>query len=636
MSILFGIRRAEGQNVEEHLLRRMASATERYAPDGTFIKVNGRIGMGFQPYHTHQRSKLGSLPAVSRCGDMLTFDGRLDNYTELCELLDLEHDHTSDSTIALEAFSRWDEECFSRFIGDWALALWSHADRTLYLARDHAGTRTLFFEVTNGSVLWATHLEPFLIEMNNRDLDETFAAAYLSCQPIGDLTPYRNILAVSPAHYLVIREDSITRRPHWRWMVRERIRYASDAEYDEHFSSLFRQSVQRRTGPGAPILAELSGGMDSSSIVCMSDHIRRAQGATSRDLVDTVSYYDDSEPHWNEKPYFTAVEKARGKSGLHIEVSSRDRTFEPPAPEYLWPGPERCTLDAERLFEEQLAPGGYRVILSGIGGDELTGGPPDPLPELADYLISLQFRTLLCEGIQWGVAKRVPLIHLLRDAAALIGRVYGRQRLPQRDLPPWLSGRLAKQFRELRFHDFSERRIGVLPRAIDHALTWWSIMETLSRPCLRLLARREYRYPFLDRDLVDFLLRVPPNQLMRPGRRRLLLRRALRNIIPIEVLERRRKAYVVRGPLVILSGSRPQLDFLLSSSRLKRLDYLKEDCLQSAVADLNASSNPLHQHQLMRTIQLELWIRRSDVKPYSSKFQLPTVGATRIRAAAEP
>jgi asparagine synthase (glutamine-hydrolysing) len=180
MSILFGIRQAEGHAVEERQLQRMALATARYAPDGTFLKVNGRVGMGLQPYHTHLRSNLESQPIENERGDMLTFDGRLDNASELCAFLGLRHEETPDSSIVLESFSRWGEECFSRFVGDWALALWVPSERLLYLARDHAGTRTLYYELTKEGATWATHLEPFLAGIGNPNLDEAFAAAFLS------------------------------------------------------------------------------------------------------------------------------------------------------------------------------------------------------------------------------------------------------------------------------------------------------------------------------------------------------------------------------------------------------------------------------------------------------------------------
>jgi asparagine synthase (glutamine-hydrolysing) len=154
--------------------------------------------MGFQPYHTHLRSNLDAQPTASAKGDMLTFDGRLDNHAELRALLDLQNDEPLDAQIVLAAFERWGEDCFSRLVGDWALALWSPRDRTLYLARDHAGTRTLFYEQAGGTFRWATYLETFFVISTQRSLDEAYIAAYLGSAPKRDLTPYKSIRRCHP------------------------------------------------------------------------------------------------------------------------------------------------------------------------------------------------------------------------------------------------------------------------------------------------------------------------------------------------------------------------------------------------------------------------------------------------------
>jgi len=162
------------------------------------------------------------------------------------------------------------------------------------------------------------------------------------------------------------------------------IRYATDAEYEQHFLSLFSQSVERRTGPGAAILAELSGGMDSTSIVCMSDRVQASHNPP-RSLIDSISYYDDSEPTWNERPYFSLVEELRGKTGIHTDTSLIARTFQShdsSLGEYLFPGADSSSIEREQHFESLDHGHRYRTILSGIGGDELLGGVPTPLPEL--------------------------------------------------------------------------------------------------------------------------------------------------------------------------------------------------------------------------------------------------------------
>src|SRR6202044_2689500 len=98
---------------------------------------------------------------------------------------------------------------------------------------------------------------------------------------------------------------------YWDFDPAKKIRYRTDVEYEEHFRALFTESVRRRLRSDAPVLAELSGGMDSSSFECVADTIIAA-GAADTPRIDTLSYYNDSEPHWDERSYFTKVEEKRG------------------------------------------------------------------------------------------------------------------------------------------------------------------------------------------------------------------------------------------------------------------------------------------------------------------------------------
>lgn len=571
MSAIFGIRRPHGEVVTDEDLLHLAASTERYALDGTFVRATGRIGMGFQPYHTTTRARLEAQPAVDERGNLLVFDGRLDNYQDLRRELGICEIDVADSNLIFAAFLRWGESCFSRFIGDWAIVLWSAVDQLLYLARDHAGARTLYFQNRGGKLQFSTYLEAFVAEERAPSFDEQYAACYLGSLPIGDLTPYRGVRAVPPAHYLVIENSKFTTKAHWQWMMDARISYKTDTEYERHFLSVFQTAIERRTGPGALILAELSGGMDSTSIVCMSDHMRRSKDPTA-DLVDTVSHYDDSEPNWNEKPYFSITETSRGKVGIHIEMSYANRTFESCALSqggYLFPGADSGSLEREKHLQRCLGQKGYRVILSGVGGDELLGGVPTPLPELADYLVTGKFKGLLTQTTAWCVANRTPLLHALMNTAKFAIDLYRRPRIDPKTLPPWMSPHLQTQCIELRRLDIAGRgHFGLLPSAVSNGQCWWITLETLPHLVPAVLSRPEYRYPYLDRDMVEFLFRIPREQLVRPGRRRSLMRRALKEIVPAEILERRRKAFLSKGPLALLQANKERIEANLPTRTL--------------------------------------------------------------------
>jgi asparagine synthase (glutamine-hydrolysing) len=612
MSVIFGILKPAREQVTREELSILASATERYALDGTYVRASGNLGMGFQPYHTHLRSNLESQPVSDEFGNHLVFDGRIDNHAELRNELGISNKDASDSVLILAGFERWGRNCFSRLIGDWALAIISGRDDTIYLARDHAGTRTFYYQIIDRTVRWATYLESFFANDEKYPLDEQFAARFLSASLIGNLTPYAGIRAVPPAHFLTIRNGTVTQTPHWEWVAENRLHLKSDAEYEDHFLDLFRQSVARRTGTGAPILAELSGGMDSTSIVCMSDHIRTSQGEGVNGILDTVSYFDPGEPNWNEQPYFSISEARRGKEGIHIQTSFADSRFEPcdPAlgPRPL-PGADRATENFERQILTAMQVKNCRVILSGVGGDELLGGVPTPMPELADYLISLQPVTLLRQATQWSIARRTPLIQTLLGAARTAIRLYLGPR-PASPIPSWIQSRLKQLLMDtFRREARHETPFLALPSSKINGQMWWPLIETLPHSRPSPLARFEYRCPYLDRDLVNFLFQVPREQLVRPGRRRSLMRRALRSLVPPEVLERRRKAQLSKTPVIAFFNARSALRELSSNLCAADIGLIDQAAFVRSMDLVTSGEQTSEWPMLMRAILFEIWLR---------------------------
>jgi len=613
MSIIFGIREADGEIADELKLMQSAHLTERYAPDGTFVKSNGRVGMGFQPYHTHQRSNLGVQPTVDCFGNMLVFDGRLDNHAEICKLLDIDDSHTADSSIALAAFSRWGEACFSRFIGDWALALWSHAEQSLCLARDHAGTRTLYYQYVDGCIRWSTFLETLVGNGRTPGLDEDYIARYLAGRPPGDRTPYKNVRSVPPAHCVTFHQDRAVRKTRCNWMVKDKLRYQTDEDYERHFFALFRQSVERRIGPGAPILAQLSGGMDSSSIVCMSDHIRRENNASAADLVDTISYYDDDEPTWDERPFFTKVEAGRGRTGIHVDNALFRRSWTPFGRldgNYLFPGMDEMAFRREAALQNRIGASGYRVILSGLGGDELLGGVPTPLPELADSFVSPNWPVLCRQSLAWCLVDRSPMFSMLLRTLQLVLSCYLPNDFGQPPPPPWVKVVSPRSADPASESLSGNTRISLTPSAICGREAWWSILGSLPNSLPDYLVRYEYRFPFLDRDLATFLLQVPREQLVRPGQRRSLMRRALRSIVPPDILQRRRKAYLTRSATIGLRTISQTVSATeLRSLRAAQSGFVDPDLLAKALIQVGRGQNPQWTGPLWRTLLFDQWLR---------------------------
>jgi asparagine synthase (glutamine-hydrolysing) len=620
MSVLLGSWHYDGRALDLARAKELGAPTHRYAPDAESYLVSGPLCFGCQLLSTHDRDWSSREPYTDAQGNMAVFAGRLDNHQELAGLFGLRSATTPDVHLVLEAYRRWDEDSFTQFIGDWSLVLWCARRRNLFLARDHAGTQSLFYQMRSASLVWSTYLETFLADGVPPELNREYAARYLACAPTESLTPYADIWEVPPGAYVRLDHGVTQINQHWTPVTDDRIRYRTDAEYEQHFFHLFRQAVQRRTENAATIITELSGGMDSSAIVCMDDYARRERLGSDAPLLDTLSYFDEGEPNWNEKPFFTAVEEARGKRGIHIATSYLRRDFSNPDPAYPLPGIDGSAVSRERAFENCFGGFEKRVVVSGFGGDELLGGASNPVPVLADALMEGRFGSLREGLIRWSVAERITVWQMLSE---VVHAAYGQRwskRLSQAALPPWL--RLSDSI-PVRSNDARMREVaGTLPSTRDSVASWNSVIETLPHRLPGLLTRREYRYPILDRDLVEFLLRVPSDQLRRPGERRSLMRRALGSLIPREVMQRTRKAFLQRGPIRLLDENRHAICSLFLSSALGDLGLVDPNCIQTMVQRDGIETLAQHRKTLMRAIHLELWLR-GRLTPETNLLQEP-------------
>jgi asparagine synthase (glutamine-hydrolysing) len=613
MSVQFGIWNTDGKPVDRSYLDKVKPVIAPYAPDdGGSYSVSG-VSILYRAFHTTKESRRESQPCILESGAVITWDGRLDNRSELMDKLgSLVTVDSTDVEIVSRAYEYWWEESFTMLVGDWALSIWNPHTRSLILAKDPIGTRHLYYSIEKDQITWSTILDPLVLFADHSfALNEEYVAGWFSLFPAAHLTPYAGIHSVPPSSFVLIRKGKHAISKHWDFDPDKKIRYRTDAEYEEHFRAVFTEAVRRRIRSDSPVLAELSGGMDSSAIVCMADTII-ARGAAETPRLDTISYYDDSEPNWNERPYFTKVEEKRGRTGCHIDVSSQESLkFDLDSDHFAATPGSSCGRPSEvsRQFAAWMTSQGNRVVLSGIGGDEFTGGVPTPTPELQDLLVRGHFRTLAHQLKLWALNKRKPWFHLLFDAAreffppSLVG-------IPKYKRPvAWLNPAFVKRNRAaLTGYENRTNVFGPLPSFQGDVSTLEVLRRQLGCSALSSDFPREKCYPYLDRGLLEFLSGIPPEQLVRPGQRRSLMRRALVNIVPEEVLNRKRKAFVNRGPRVGIATEWTHLlelsqNLLLSSLGIVNSTYFVE-ALQEARHGVEVPIVPL-----MRTLGIEVWLR---------------------------
>jgi asparagine synthase (glutamine-hydrolysing) len=305
------------------------------------------------------------------------------------------------------------------------------------------------------------------------------------------------------------------------------------------------------------------------------------------------------------------VEAWRGKRGIHIDLSNRKPSFTPSPSVYLLPGADESAAQGETDFEAAVGSRGYRAILSGIGGDELLGGVPNPAPELLDYFLEGSAVPFFRQAFAWSLFKRTPIYHTMADAVRFGVEMILPIEHTSRALPSWITSQYRLLVRECQLErPILFYRPGTTASAWDASRSWWSIIDSLPGHFPYLRTRFEYRYPILDRDLVDFLLRVPASQLLRPGERRSLQRRALRGILPPQILNRRRKAYVMRGPLAAIRDHADDVRSILTESAIGELSLVDERLLLAHLQKIQSGQSSEWQ-TLMRAIQFELWLKSS-------------------------
>ena len=276
MSVQFGRWNFEGQPPAPDYIEKVSAALAPYGPDSNESYSNGGIRILYRAFHTTKESHREKQPHISSSGAVITWDGRLDNRAELIsELRDSLTVNSTDVAIVSAAYEKWGANCFAKFIGDWALSIWSPREHSVLLAKDPIGTRHLYYSSDNIQVTWSTILDPLVLFAGKAFsiCEEYIAGWFATMFPAAHLTPYFGIHAVPPSSFVLLRPGKNLASKYWDFDPGKRIRYRNDAEYEEHFRSALATSVQRRLRSDRPILAELSGGMDSSSIVCMADTV---------------------------------------------------------------------------------------------------------------------------------------------------------------------------------------------------------------------------------------------------------------------------------------------------------------------------------------------------------------------------
>ena len=605
--------------VDEYTLNRLGAALESRGPDGGNDVIAHSIGMSYRAFHTNRESRLEVQPLITPEGHMLTWNGRVDNRADLISQLDYYLPHPTAATvpdlnIVMAAYAKWKQECFVRLLGDFSLALWDAQLSVLYLARDIAGARPLRYYIDHTRIVWSTDTTALLGILNTPvEVDEEYIAEAMSLRPSSEITPFKNIKAIKPAHVLrITAQGTLSTKQYWTLDPRTEIRYGTDEEYDEHALFEMSEAVRCRLRADRPVFAELSGGLDSSSIVCLADRVI-AEGGVQTPSVQTVSHVFDECPTSDERKFISLVETQRGITGHHVR--DEDHLLLAPLPEDLKivsPNPIVLSYGFHSGVCAAMNSMHSRVLLCGLGGDQMFGGIGGAYPELADHLVSLKLIALHKSLRAWSRARKRSYLELLwKDAIVrlLPQRLQPRAARRSNPLPPWYSRGFMTRM------DLYGRSVGMSapkgfrkPSAKDQAAGFFSTVNNISSCWRNEQFGIDVTYPFVHRPLVEFLQAIPLDQLVRPGRNRVVMRRMLTGILPNEIAERRTKGNPTEAVFRAIARESERLRSVFENSRLCERGYIEKEPLLAAL-DRARHGYEWYSAFLVQTISLEFWLR---------------------------
>lgn len=474
-------------------------------------------------------------------------DARLDNRAELAEAIGLagpERDGIEDSHLILRAYQRWGEACPPRLHGDYAFAIWNSLEQRLFCARDAVGARPFFYsQLPGGQFSFASDIAAALAAPGVDDrLDDSQVAAFLMAtwrEGVSgtDGTFFRAVRSLPPGHSITVDAKSERVERWWRPEDAPPVRHECDEDYESEFLDHYRRAVRDRLHGAHPVGVHLSGGLDSSSVAVLAARELRPLGRKPHAF---CWHPPPAGSHTSEEAdEYRLIESVCAQEQLQplYHAASADHIVGMLRKDVTRVPNRDGTLLHESLVQDSAAGLGVRVVLSGWGGDEV-----------ASYSGAGYYVELLREGRLGqlhrearGLSNR-PWMFLLRNVVLPAAHPHAAgilERLLQRELPrrrqSYAAPGLARKYRKprpfARESGIRQTQLARLkPGHLNRRMEDWAASGSR--------AGVEYRFPLLDRRLIEFVLGLPAEQFRRGPRSRWFMRRALRSVLPPPVLER--------------------------------------------------------------------------------------------------
>jgi asparagine synthase (glutamine-hydrolysing) len=629
-----GIVHFSRQPVDARLLEAMTRSLAHRGPDGEGyvllthnrggkpISVMGRlsdsvrttpseyaIGFGHRRLAILDRSHLGNQPMGCEQGEIwITYNGEVYNYLELREELQQLgwcFQSMTDTEVILRAYQQWGTECLSRFNGMFAFAIWDGLRNRLFCARDRLGIKPFYFRETSDGIIFGSEIKALLQDPGQvRSPNKTAVHAFLvlGLQDHSEETFFAGIHQLRPGHALVMDDGQL--KGH-RWWDLPSLMHGEVEEglAAQSLRGLFEDAVRLHLRSDVPVGSCLSGGLDSSSIVCAMRRVLPDQ-----QIKTFSSCFDDAK--YDERPYSQAVARERHLDSTEVFPDAR-RLFDE-LPRVLWFQDEPfsgASYLAQWAVMRAASEQGLKVLLDGQGGDELLCGYPG---YWGSYIGDLFRSGSIAKGLHTLHAcyrrqsKLDPMVVSNIARVLLPGRLVAQCRSWIKGDAHWIDQDFLSRYP---VDTAYENRY---PTAIQNHVA--AYLQTHSLPALLHHEDRnsmafsiEARLPFLDTRLVDCLWKWPARLKLRDGVNKYVMREAMKGLIPEKVRTRGDKmGFATPQDRWLGETLRPELESLFSSSTFAQREYWDSCRLQKAYKRYCAGELEIGT-SIWRCVTLELW-----------------------------
>lgn len=597
----------------------MTRALVHRGPDDEGLYVRGPAAFGFRRLTIVDLRPEGNQPHFNE--DISIFsvvNGEIYNYIELREDL-AKKGHTlrsrCDAEVVPHLYEEYGIELMDRLNGQFAFAVYDTQHHRLLLARDPVGVCPLFYTVADGQLLFASEIKGLLAhpavsrELDLHGLDQILAFPGLT----SPTTMFREIRSLPAGHYLVLENGKLRTGCYWD------LDYPIDAQrepppdWKEQLDHLLLQAVNRRLQADVPVACYLSGGLDSSLIAGVMHKLRPASHWHAFSVV-----FDDA--GLDERKYQRTMAERIGARHHEVafnvgEAEKRLRAVIRHAESPLKESYDTCS----HALSEAVRESGCKVVLSGEGADELFAGYVGYRFDIMrasqddgmDLLDEDSWRESQLRETLWGDSN----FFYERDYGAfreLSRALYAPDIVRDPKRYDCMTQPLVDRTRLRGRHPLHKRSyIDFKLRIADHLLSDHGDRMSFANSV-------EGRYPFLDKDLIAFVTRLPPGLLMLDQREKYPLRMIAQPYVAPQILAREKFSFVGLGSPDILRGRHEWLMDLLSPNTIRQQGYLNPD----AVARLRRMVEG-DGYKLNQTFDVDLMMVVLSFQVFLEEFAIP-------------